>query len=250
MAALLEHDPVVVDYRAFFALLDWSLVDQWQAQRSARGRPAHPESAYLKAFLVRLREGLIYTSQLRRFLLKHPLLVIELGFHLQLDPNAPYGFDCQKTLPSDVRLRQKLRTLDQNLLQDLLAASVAALQEEIPGLGETVAFDVKHIFAWVRENNPNVYVKGRFDVTHIPKGDPDCRLGVKKSSNQEQPDGSKKKKKVSLFGYGTGVAACTDPSMAMWCSLSTPCPSMKPMSPIIVRSSSVPLWPPINSRPM
>jgi hypothetical protein len=26
-----------------------------------------------------------------------------------------------------------------------------------------------------------------------------------------QPDGSKKEKKVSLFGYGTGVAACTDP---------------------------------------
>ena len=40
---------------------------------------------------------------------------------------------------------------------------------------------------------------------------PDCRLGVKRSSNQVQPDGSKKEKKVSLFGYGTGVAACTDP---------------------------------------
>ena len=164
MAALLEHDPVVVDYRAFFALLDWSLVEQWQAERSARGRPAHPESAYLKAFLVRIREGLIYTSQLRK----------------------------------------KLRTLDHLLLQDLLAATVTALQEAIPGLGETVAFDVKHIFAWVRENNPNVYVKGRFDVTHIPTGDPDCRLGVKKSSNQVQPDGSKKEKKVSLFGIGNG----------------------------------------------
>ncbi len=89
MAALLEHDPVVADYRAFFALLDWSLVDQWQAQRSARGRPAHPETAYLKAFLVRIREGLIYTSQLRRFLLNHPLLVIELGFHLELDRSHP-----------------------------------------------------------------------------------------------------------------------------------------------------------------
>ncbi len=211
MQQLLDVDPVVQDYRAFFSALDWTLVDQWHAARSARGRPPHPESAYLKAFLVRIREGMSYTSQLRRFLLKHPLLVIELGFQLALDPSAPYGFDCQHTLPSEVRLRQKLRTLDQNLLQDLLAATVAALQAEIPGLGETVAFDVKHIFAWVRENNPNVYVKGRFDVTHIPKGDPDCRLGVKKSSNQEQPDGSTKVKKVSLFGYGTGVAACTDP---------------------------------------
>jgi hypothetical protein len=207
----LDVDPVVQDYRTFFAELDWSLVEQWQAQRSARGRPAHPESAYLKAFLVRIREKMSYTSQLRRFLLKHPLLVIELGFQLELDPNAPYGFDCQRTLPSEVRLRQKLRTLDQDLLQALLTATVADLHEAIPGLGETVAFDVKHIFAWVRENNPNVYVKGRFDVTHIPTGDPDCRLGVKKSSNQVQPDGSTKVKKVSLFGYGTGVAACTDP---------------------------------------
>ena len=59
MTALLEHDPVVQDYRAFFALLDWSTVEHWQTQRPPRGRPAHPESAYLKAFLVRIREGLI-----------------------------------------------------------------------------------------------------------------------------------------------------------------------------------------------
>jgi hypothetical protein len=208
---MLEVDPVVHDYRTFFADLDWSLVERWQAARSTRGRPAHPESAYLKAFLIRIRAGLSYTSQLRRFLLKHPLLVLELGFHLITDPSAPYGFDCQRTLPSEVRLRQKLRSFDQDLLQALLASTVAALHEAIPGLGETVAFDVKHIFAWVRENNPNVYVKGSFNVAHIPKGDPDCRLGVKRSSNQVQPDGSKTEKKVSLFGYGTGVAACTDP---------------------------------------
>jgi len=211
MTALLEHDPVVVQYRAFFSLFEWSVVDDWQAQRSARGRPAHPESAYIKAFLLRQNEGFTYTSQLRRFLLKHPLLVIELGFHLVLDPSCPYGFDVEETLPCRYWFTQKLRLLDSGLLQALLHATVAALQQEIPGLGEVVAFDVKHIFAWVRENNPNVYVKGRFDVTHIPQGDPDCRLGVKKSSNQVQPDGSTKEKKVSLFGYGTGVAACTDP---------------------------------------
>ena len=99
MTQLLTHDPVVAAYRALFSLFDWSLVEQWQAQRSSRGRPAHPESAYLKAFLVRITEGLIYTSQLRDFLLKHPLLVIELGFHLELDPSAAYGFDIEDNLP-------------------------------------------------------------------------------------------------------------------------------------------------------
>jgi hypothetical protein len=209
MAALLDHDPLVADYRSFFSLLDWSVVDDFQAHRSSRGRPAHPESAYLKAFLLRIREGLTATSQLRRFLLKHPLLVIELGFHLELDPTAPYGFDAQQTLPCEQWLRQKLRTFDQALLQGLLHATVRDLQEEIPGLGEVVAFDVKHIYAWVKENNERVSVKDRYDKTHRLAGDPDCRLGVKRSTNQEQSDGSTEEKKELLWGYGSGVAAAT-----------------------------------------
>jgi hypothetical protein len=211
LARMLAHDPVVQDYQAFFALLEWPLVEQWQAQHSRRGRPPHPERAYLKAFLIRIREGFDCTTQLRRFLVKHPLLILELGFHLHLDESQPYGFDVQHTLPCDSWLRQKLRQCDPELLQALLQATVRALQTEIPGLGEVVAYDVKHIYAWVRENNPHVYVKGTFDVTHIPTGDPDCRLGVKKSTNQVQPDGSTIVKKESLFGYGSGVAAATDP---------------------------------------
>ena len=211
MTQLLTHDPVVAAYRALFSLFDWSLVEQWQAQRSSRGRPAHPESAYLKAFLVRITEGLIYTAQLRGFLLKHPLLVIELGFHLKLDPTAPYGFDVEDTLPCRYWFGEKLRQLDRALLHDLLQATVAALQAEIPGLGETVAFDVKHIYAWVKENNERVYVKDRYDKTQRLAGDPDCRLGVKRSSNQEQPDGSTTEKKEYIWGYGTGVAAATTP---------------------------------------
>src|SRR5947207_15702869 len=99
MTALLDHDPVVEQYRAFFALLDWSVVDDFQAKHSARGRPGHPESAYIKAFLIRENEGLMYTSQLRRFVLKHPVLVIELRFHLMLDHRCTYGVDVDATSP-------------------------------------------------------------------------------------------------------------------------------------------------------
>lgn len=128
IAALFAHDPVVTDYRAFFSLLDWSLVEQWQQQRSPRGRPpVHPESAYLKAFLVRIREGFIYATQLRQYLLKHPLLVIELGFHLVLDQRAAFGFDVEQTLPCRYWFNEKLRTLDRSLLQNLLYATVTAL---------------------------------------------------------------------------------------------------------------------------
>jgi hypothetical protein len=209
IAALLEHDPVVQDSRAFFALFDWSLVEDWQAHQSARGRPAHPESAYLKAFLLRIREGLPSTSQLRRFLLTHPLLVIELGFRLELAPDQPYGFDVQQTVPCEQWLRAKLRSFDEGLLQQLLSATVTALQAEIPGLGETVAFDVKHIYAWVKENNARAYVPDRYDKTRQLAGDPDCRLGVKRSTNQEHADGTTTEKKEYLWGYGSGVAAAT-----------------------------------------
>jgi hypothetical protein len=212
MASLLEVDPLVQEYRAFFSALDWSVVERWQAQRSACcGSHGHPLTAYLKAFLVRIKEGLMYAKQLRDFLLKHPLLVIELGFHLQLDPCADYGFDVERTLPCRYWLGEKLRQLDPALLQDLLAATVSALQEEIPGLGEVVAFDVKHSYAWVKENHERVYVKDRYDKTHCLAGDPDCRLGVKRSTNQELPDGSTEEKKELLWGSGSGVVAATTP---------------------------------------
>lgn len=205
IAALLNYDPLVQQYRALFALLDWSTVEHWQAQRRER-RPAHPESAYLKAFLIRIQEGMLYTAQLRRFLLCHPLLVIELGFRLVLDQNAPYGFDVERTLPCEFWFRQKLRQFDQDLLQALLQSTVGALQDELPGLGETVAIDVKHIYAWVKENNERTYVKDRYDKTQRLKGDPDCRLGVKRSTNKELADGSTEEKKELIWGYGTGVA--------------------------------------------
>jgi hypothetical protein len=212
IASMLDVDPLVKDYRAFFSLLDWSIVEHWQANRSNYcGSHGHPITAYLKAFLVRIKEGLIYTKQLRDFLLKHPLLVIELGFHLELDRHADYGFDVEATLPTRYWLGEKLRLLDRTLLQDLLASTVAALKEEIPGLGEVVAFDVKHIYAWVKENNLRAYITDRYDKTQILAGDPDCKLGVKRSTNRELPDGTTEEKKELLWGYGSGVAAATTP---------------------------------------
>src|ERR1700687_2188617 len=180
MTAMLEHDPVVAQYRAFFSLLDWSLVEPFEAGGPRPARPPHPTSAYLKAFLIRQNEGFLYTSQLRRFLLRHPLLVIDLGFRLVLDANATYGFDLDKTLPCRYWLTEQLQGLDQDLLQSLLQATVVALQQEIPGLGEVMAFDVKHIYAWVKENNPRVYVKDRYAKDQVLVGDPDCKLGVKR----------------------------------------------------------------------
>lgn len=211
MTLLLEHNEVAKRFRPFFALFHWEVVPEAPIDPSRPGKRPHPPSAYLKALLVKIVAGLGTCTRLRDYLLDHAMLVLELGFRPVLDVTQPYGFDVERTVPTARWLRHKQRTLSQGVLQDLLVWLVHDLRQEIPGLGETVAFDVTHIYAWVRENNPRVYVQGTFDVTHIPKGDPDCRLGVKKSSNQVQPDGSKKEKKESLFGYGSGIATCTDP---------------------------------------
>lgn len=204
-------DPLVQRYRALFALLDWSLVPTRATGRAWPGPRPHPETAYIKALLVKLCEDKIHITQLRTFLVEHPLLVLELGFLPISDPSQPYGFDVQRTVPGDRWLRWKQQTLDHELFCALFHSTVHALQQEIPGLGEVVAFDVKHIYAWVKENNPRAYVKDRYDKEQQLAGDPDCRLGVKRSTNQEQPDGSTKVRKEYLWGYGSGVAAAITP---------------------------------------
>jgi hypothetical protein len=204
-----QNDKVVQRYREFFSLIDWAPVQQYQAEQTLSDRPSHPEEAYIKAFLVKIIEEKKHMAQLRAFLVEHPLLTAELGFRLHLDPTQPYGFDIEKTLPKKRWLNAKLRSLDHHLLQDLLTGSVRALKDAIPGLGETIAIDVKHIYAWVRENNPREFIKDRYCKDHQPKGDPDCRLGVKKRTNKEQSDGSTKEEPECLWGYGSGVAAAT-----------------------------------------
>lgn len=211
LTLLMEHDAIVQRYRALFALLEWQVLPDPLPDPSRPGKRPHPESAYIKAFLIKISEGYEYCSQLRTFLVEHPFLVLEIGFRPVLNCELPYGFDVGRTVPSERWLREKQRSLEHCHLQDLFHATVHALQEEIPGLGEVVAFDVKHQYAWVRENNPRESIKDRFCKERRPRGDPDCRVGVKRSTNQEQPDGSTKEKKEYLWGYGSGIATATIP---------------------------------------
>jgi hypothetical protein len=205
------HDPVVQRYRAFFALLDWNQVPDRDIGRPWPGSVPHPVAAFIKALLVKVCEHKRYVTDLRTFLVEHPLLVLELGFRPVPDPTQPYGFAVEHTVPCARYLRHWQQTLDPVILQALLRATVHALQAEIPGLGTTVAFDVKHIYAWVQQNNPKAYVQDRFTPSRQPSGDPDCRLGVKRRSNQERPDGPPTERAEYVWGYGTGVAAATDP---------------------------------------
>ena len=184
MTLLMEHDPVVQRYRAFFALFDWSVVPEPPIDPSRPDQRPHPQSAYVKAFLLKIEEGFATCTQLRGFLLSHPLLVLALDFRPKLNRDLPYGFDVAKTVPTARWLRKQQEVLQQCVLQALLAATVRDLREEIPGLGEVVAFDVTHIYAYVKENNPRAYVKDRYDKDHQPRGDRDCKLGEKREHQQ------------------------------------------------------------------
>ena len=60
----------------FFGLLDWTVVPERAKNRAWPGPQPHPRTAYVKALLVKLREGKPYISDLRRFLIRQPVLVL------------------------------------------------------------------------------------------------------------------------------------------------------------------------------
>jgi hypothetical protein len=130
----------------FFALLDWSVIPERDARRAWPGSPPHPQRAYMKGLLVKTNERFESCTELRNFLVKHPALVVALEFRLVLDPTKPDGFDAERSVPSARHWRRVLQTFDNELLQRLLNRSVQTLRAEIPTLGDSVAFDVKHIY--------------------------------------------------------------------------------------------------------
>lgn len=168
----------------YLRLLDWSCIPQ--DARHWFGHPPLATATYIAAFLVKLDQGLPTVAHLHRFLSQHPALVWGLGFPLVPGP-ANYGFDPLASLPVHRHFCWVLRTLPNELLQRLLDSQVAWLQSHLPGdFGQAIALDTKHILAWVQENNPKAYIKeGRFDKTHQPAGDPDCKLGCKRKHNRQ-----------------------------------------------------------------
>ena len=196
----------------FFALLDWSQVSERDESKPWPGSQPHPDKAYVKTLLVKKYEKFDYVTDLRRFLVNHPLLVLEMGFHPEGAKTLPYGFDVEETVPCDRWLRHKQQVMDNDIFQDMFRKTVHDLQNEIPGLGDTSVIDTKHIYAWVKENNPREFVTDRYDPKKQPSGDPDCSLGVKRSSNQDKEGKQQPKiEKEYLWGYGTGIMAATHP---------------------------------------
>jgi hypothetical protein len=183
---------------------------------------------FVAAYLVKLDQQKRYMSGLRTYLLEHPALFWSLGFPLVPSDKSCWGFDVAASVPTTRLFLAVLRQLDNTALQFLLDSTVTILKQELPtsvNFGQTVAGDTKHIIAWVKENNPKIFIKeGRYDKNKQPKADRDCRLGVKKRSNQTKsksdPDtqstpttNPRSASSVVVtevyWGYGSGVVATT-----------------------------------------
>lgn len=196
------------------------------------GQPTIPYAAFIAALLLKLNEDKISMGDLRLFMLEHSELIWLLGFPLVLSNPGPLGFDAQASLPTSRHLTRLLREMPNAILQFLLTDSVRLVREALASqgmqIGECISLDTKHILAWVKENNPKTYVEDRYDKTKQPVGDPDCKLGCKRTHNrrEKQPLGQevhpaplnnalpvKDFIKVGEFywGYGSGVVVTKIP---------------------------------------
>jgi hypothetical protein len=189
-------------------------------------RQPEARAHFVAAFLVKGLEKQRSMPDLRRYLVEHPALIWLLGFRLHPDPSTPWGFDPAHSLPTHRHFSRVLRELPNESLQFLLQSSVQLLAAALPKearFGDEISLDTKHILAWVKENNPKCFVEERFDKTRQPKGDPDCKLGCKKKSNQAPASGAEEtptsdglpassslpalEKGEYYWGYASGVVA-------------------------------------------
>jgi hypothetical protein len=190
LPSFVQNCPVAQKYLSLLGPLPWSVFPERPSDRPWPGPAPQPRAPFVAAFLVQVVEQKPSHGALRTFLVEHPALVWLLGFPLVADKNAPHGFDVQASVPDRRRLGRVLRELSDGALQWLLDQTVDLIRTSLPaevaaGFGQTVSGDTKHILAWVRENNPKAFVKeGRYDKTRQPKGDRDCKLGVKSRANR------------------------------------------------------------------
>jgi hypothetical protein len=184
-----QQSAVAKRYLALFGPLGWDRLPDRNLQRNW-GQSTIPFAAFIPALLLKLNEDQKSMGDLRLYLGEHAELIWLLGFPLAVSNSAAWGFDASASLPTTRHLTHLLRMLPNATLQFLLADTVRLIRAEltVQGVktGACIALDTKHILAWVHENNPKAYVENRYDKTHQPAGDPDCKLGCKRRHNRRK----------------------------------------------------------------
>jgi transposase len=173
----------LAQYDAIFENLDLSAIKKLQ---QPTGRP----SVSLKG-ICRL---LIYKN------LRSIKTLTELDTEVHNNPAIAYKCGFEK-IPSRHRYEEFLHNLPNEVLQQVYRAQIRTLIKLGVITGKFLSIDATPVIANVKENNPKVFVEGKFNKTKFPKNDPDARLGVmlvqnapKKSDKKEQ-----KSKQLELF---------------------------------------------------
>ena len=221
-----RHCPVATRYLALLTPLDWHCFPERGLKARGRHRHTLPHASFVATYLIKLQEGFRSTGKLRQYLADHPVLSWLLGLASAQKSFMPWRLEFQTRLPRTRHFNRILRSLPNASLQPLLGNLVHQLQAELrtifPTFGHTIALDTKLILAWVKENNPKAYVKERYNPQHQPKGDRDCRLGVKRRRNLAPENlpapatnpvaGSTRLSRLDCYwGYASGVVATKVP---------------------------------------
>lgn len=178
--------PVALRYLHLLGPLAWDRLPERRKHANGNPHPL-PYAPLAAACLIKLDQQLPSMAALRQYLVEHPALAWLCGFPVVTAQRPPTSADVAAALPTQRHFTRLLRQTPNAVCQVLLDSSVALLQAELTVCHlplEVVSLDTKHVIAWVKENNPKVYVADRYDKTKQPQGDPDCKLGCKKRRNK------------------------------------------------------------------
>lgn len=227
LPTFVRESVAAMKYRELLGMLDWAAFPERPTTQHWRGPTPEPMAPFAAAYLIKLEKGLRSIPKLREYLVENPALVWLLGFPLQPSDEVTWGFDAHRSLPSARHLIRGLHQLRPSQVRFLLQNTVQLLKAELPAdahFGYEISLDTKHILAWVKENNPKVYIEGgRFHKEKQPKGDLDCKLGCKRKHNQgrendsldsatntpttEGMPASQARVGEYYWGYGSGIVA-------------------------------------------
>jgi len=149
-------------YDLLFSVIDTSPLEE----TSSRGRPPFPRPALLRAFVYKNVRCFPSLTELAIELNERPTL------------SAQCGFDPTKSMPSVERFSSFLRDTPNQTLQTIRTHLVKQLALAGEITFKYLSANSCPIKANVKENNLKTIARDRFDKTKMPKGDPDCRLGI------------------------------------------------------------------------
>lgn len=186
--AFIRTSPLATRLVTLLGPIDWAAFPQRSQARCWPGPEPQSPLPYVIALLIRIDQRRQCMGDLVDLLRQQPELAWLAGFVTPWTLDAYSPSSAAAAVPTANQFNHWLRRLSNAWLQQLLDQTVILLRTTLPvdcNFGDAVAFDTKHIIAWVKENNPKAHLTGdRFDKARQPQGDPDCKLGCKRRSNK------------------------------------------------------------------